>query len=59
MDGRAAEARDEALENAGPEAAGIAVGSVAIALKVLKDRGGRLGEGSGRRPRGLSVEPPQ
>jgi hypothetical protein len=35
----AAEARDKALENAGPVAAGIAVGSVAIALKVLQDRG--------------------
>ncbi|MEW9531846.1 hypothetical protein [Microbispora sp. NPDC049125] len=34
----AAEARDKALENAGPAAAGIAVGGVALALKVLHDR---------------------
>ncbi|GLW98804.1 hypothetical protein [Microtetraspora sp. NBRC 16547] len=34
----ATEARDKALEKAGPVAAGIAVGSVAIALKVLQDR---------------------
>ena len=35
----AVEARDKALENAGPAAAGIAVVSVAVALKVLQDRG--------------------
>jgi len=34
----AAEARDKALENAGPAAAGIAVVSVATVLKVLQDR---------------------
>lgn len=35
----AAEAKDKALEHAGPAAAGIAVGSVAIALKLLQERG--------------------
>jgi hypothetical protein len=39
----AAERRDKALENAGPAAAGIAVGGVAIALKVLRDRGTKAG----------------
>ncbi|GIJ49374.1 hypothetical protein Val02_62600 [Virgisporangium aliadipatigenens] len=34
----AAEARDKVLEKAGPAAAGIAVGGIAIALKVLHDR---------------------
>jgi hypothetical protein len=35
----AAEAKDKAMENAGPAAAGIAAGSVTIAFKVLRERG--------------------